>query len=51
MVKRLFVDRIVFSVPGIALSGFLTDPDPLGAEVTWRAGTTTLSPRSLNFCA
>ena len=33
MVKRLFVDRIVFSVPGIALSGFLTDPDPLEAEV------------------
>ena len=33
MVERFFVDRIVFSVKGIELSGFLTDPDPLESEV------------------
>lgn len=33
MVERYFVDRIVFSVKGIEPEGFLTDPDPLEAEV------------------
>jgi DeoR family transcriptional regulator of aga operon len=33
MIERFFVDRTVFSVKGIELEGFLTDPDPLGAEV------------------
>jgi DeoR family transcriptional regulator of aga operon len=33
MVERFFVDRIVFSVKGIEMSGFLTDPDPLESEV------------------
>jgi DeoR family transcriptional regulator of aga operon len=33
MIERFFVDRIVFSVKGIELEGFLTDPDPLEAEV------------------
>jgi DeoR/GlpR family transcriptional regulator of sugar metabolism len=33
MIERFFVDRIIFSVKGIELEGFLTDPDPLEAEV------------------
>jgi DeoR/GlpR family transcriptional regulator of sugar metabolism len=33
MIERYFVDRIVFSVKGIEPEGFLTDPDPLEAEV------------------
>jgi DeoR/GlpR family transcriptional regulator of sugar metabolism len=33
MIDRFFVDRIVFSVKGIEMEGFLTDPDPLEAEV------------------
>lgn len=33
MIQRFFVDRIVFSVKGIEREGFLTDPDPLEAEV------------------
>jgi DeoR/GlpR family transcriptional regulator of sugar metabolism len=33
MIERFFVDRIVFSVKGIELEGYLTDPDPLEAEV------------------
>jgi len=32
-IERFFVDRIVFSVKGIEPKGFLTDPDPLQAEV------------------
>jgi DeoR/GlpR family transcriptional regulator of sugar metabolism len=33
MIEGFFVDRIVFSVKGIESEGFLTDPDPLEAEV------------------
>ena len=33
MIERFFVDRIVFRVKGIESEGFLTDPDPLEAEV------------------
>ena len=33
MIERYFVDRIVFSVKGIEMEGYLTDPDPLEAEV------------------
>jgi DeoR/GlpR family transcriptional regulator of sugar metabolism len=33
MIERFFVDRIVFSVKGIEMEGYLTDPDPLEAEV------------------
>lgn len=33
MIERFFVDRIVFSVKGIELGGYLTDPDPLEADV------------------
>jgi len=33
MVGRFFVDQIVFSVKGIEMEGYLTDPDPLEAEV------------------
>jgi DeoR/GlpR family transcriptional regulator of sugar metabolism len=33
MIEGFFVDRIVFSVKGIESDGFLTDPDPLEAEV------------------
>lgn len=33
MIERYFVDRIVFSVKGIEPEGYLTDPDPLEAEV------------------
>jgi DeoR/GlpR family transcriptional regulator of sugar metabolism len=33
MIERFFVDRIVFSVKGIERGGFLTDPDPLEADV------------------
>jgi DeoR/GlpR family transcriptional regulator of sugar metabolism len=33
LIERFFVDRIVFSVKGIESDGFLTDPDPLEAEV------------------
>lgn len=33
MIERHFVDRVVFSVKGIERDGFLTDPDPLEAEV------------------
>jgi DeoR family transcriptional regulator of aga operon len=33
MIERFFVDRIVFSVKGIEIEGYLTDPDPLEAEV------------------
>lgn len=32
-IRDVFVDRLVFSVKGIESSGFLTDPDPLEAEV------------------
>lgn len=32
-IERFFADRLLFSVKGIDLSGFLTDPDPLEAEV------------------
>jgi DeoR family transcriptional regulator of aga operon len=32
-VESFFADRIVFSVKGIELEGYLTDPDPLEAEV------------------
>jgi DeoR/GlpR family transcriptional regulator of sugar metabolism len=33
MIERFFVDRVVFSVKGIEPGGFLTDPDPLEADV------------------
>ena len=33
MIERFFVDQIVFSVKGIEMEGYLTDPDPLEAEV------------------
>ena len=33
LIERFFVDRVVFSVKGIENDGFLTDPDPLEAEV------------------
>jgi DeoR family transcriptional regulator of aga operon len=33
MIERFFVDRVVFSIKGIEPDGFLTDPDPLEAEV------------------
>jgi DeoR/GlpR family transcriptional regulator of sugar metabolism len=33
MIERYFADRIVFSVKGIELDGYLTDPDPFEAEV------------------
>jgi len=32
-IRNVFVDRLVFSVKGIEGGGFLTDPDPLEAEV------------------
>ena len=32
-IESFFADRIVFSVKGIELEGYLTDPDPLEAEV------------------
>lgn len=32
-IRDVFVDRLVFSVKGIEAGGFLTDPDPLEAEV------------------
>lgn len=32
-IRNVFVDRLVFSVKGIELGGFLTDPDVLEAEV------------------
>jgi len=32
-IERFFADRIVFSVTGIERQGYLTDPDPLEAEV------------------
>lgn len=32
-IRDVFVDRLVFSVKGIETTGFLTDPDPLEAEV------------------
>ena len=32
-IRDVFVDRLVFSVKGIEREGFLTDPDPLEAEV------------------
>jgi DeoR family transcriptional regulator of aga operon len=32
-IQSFFVDRLVFSVKGIEAEGFLTDPDPLEAEV------------------
>jgi DeoR/GlpR family transcriptional regulator of sugar metabolism len=32
-IDTFFADRIVFSVKGIELEGYLTDPDPLEAEV------------------
>ena len=32
-IRNVFVDRLVFSVKGIENGGFLTDPDPLEAEV------------------
>lgn len=32
-IRDVFVDRLVFSVKGIESGGFLTDPDPLEAEV------------------
>ncbi len=31
MIERYFADRIVFSVKGIELDGYLTDPDPFEA--------------------
>jgi hypothetical protein len=33
MIERFFVDQIAFSVKGIEMEGYLTDPDPLEAEV------------------
>ena len=33
MIEHYFVDQVVFSVKGIERGGFLTDPDPLEAEV------------------
>lgn len=33
MIERYLVDRLVFSVKGIELGGFLTEPDPLEADV------------------
>ena len=33
LIERFFVDQIVFSVKGIEMEGYLTDPDPLEAEV------------------
>ena len=32
-IRDVFVDRLVFSVKGIERDGYLTDPDPLEAEV------------------
>ena len=32
-IHSFFADRLVFSVKGIEPEGFLTDPDPLEAEV------------------
>ena len=32
LIERFFVDQIVFSVKGIEMEGYLTDPDPLEAE-------------------
>jgi DeoR/GlpR family transcriptional regulator of sugar metabolism len=32
-IESFFADRIIFSVKGIERDGFLTDPDPLEAEV------------------
>jgi DeoR family transcriptional regulator of aga operon len=32
-IERYFADRMVFSVKGIELDGYLTDPDPFEAEV------------------
>jgi DeoR/GlpR family transcriptional regulator of sugar metabolism len=32
-VERFFADRIIFSVKGIEAGGYLTDPDPLEADV------------------
>lgn len=33
MIERFFVDRVVFSVKGIERDDYLTDPDPLEADV------------------
>jgi DeoR/GlpR family transcriptional regulator of sugar metabolism len=33
MIEHFFVDRFIFSVKGIEMQGYLTDPDPLEAEV------------------
>lgn len=33
MIERYFADRMIFSIKGIEPDGFLTDPDPLEAEV------------------
>lgn len=48
-----FVDRAIFSVKGIELGGFLTDPDPLEAEVKramiTRARTAVLVAASQKF--
>jgi DeoR/GlpR family transcriptional regulator of sugar metabolism len=32
-IERFFADRLLFSVKGIEHNGYLTDPDPLEAEV------------------
>jgi DeoR/GlpR family transcriptional regulator of sugar metabolism len=53
MVESFFVDRVVFSVKGIEPGGFLTDPDPLEADVKRamidRARTVLLVAQSEKF--
>jgi DeoR/GlpR family transcriptional regulator of sugar metabolism len=55
MIERFFVDRIVFSVKGIEPEGFLTDPDPLEADVKramiGRARTVLLVAQAQKFDA
>jgi DeoR/GlpR family transcriptional regulator of sugar metabolism len=52
-IESFFADRIVFSVKGIELEGYLTDPDPLEAEVKRamiaRARTVVLVAASQKF--
>jgi DeoR/GlpR family transcriptional regulator of sugar metabolism len=52
-IESFFADRIVFSVKGIELDGYLTDPDPLEAEVKRamiaRARTVVLVAASQKF--
>jgi DeoR/GlpR family transcriptional regulator of sugar metabolism len=52
-IRDVFVDRLVFSVKGIERGGYLTDPDPLEAEVlramVERARTVVLVAASQKF--